>query len=187
VKPLTAIALICIALAAFVLDCYSSGYSKQYPPEVPTVNIPLELRQSNWYRGSRSNGSCTWASVISLLRWQEEYKYASRIQKARGGGVPLSDFAKQLDSTGMHYAKTSSGNVAFLNWALRTRRGAAVGVCNGRHMVCLVHLDGQRAGVLDNNDIRSFKWYPRKAFLREWKKAGGWAFVPVGSPVAPLP
>jgi hypothetical protein len=37
--------------------------------ERPTVNLPLALRQSNWL-GPQGDGSCTWATLVSLLRWQ---------------------------------------------------------------------------------------------------------------------
>jgi hypothetical protein len=82
---------------------------------------------------------------------------------------------------------TTSGDVAFLEWACRTRRGCGIAVKGGKHMVALVHLDSQWAAILDNNNVSKFIWVPRKTLLAEWHASHGWAVVPIYSPSAPVP
>jgi hypothetical protein len=155
---------------------------KIYPPELPTVNIPLALREQNW-----GGGSCVWASTIPLLRWQGRYDLADEVRKTYSGGEYPEDHNAKMDKLGIKYAYTTKGDVGFLEWALRTRRGAGVTVMGGAHMVDLVALDNKYACLLDNNHIDKFLWIPRETFLAEWKSSYGWAVTPVYSPTAPLP
>ena len=57
--------------------------------ERPTVNLPLALRQSNW-QGAQGQGSCTWATMVSLLRWQGRYRHgrlgATELRRRRVAG-----------------------------------------------------------------------------------------------------
>jgi hypothetical protein len=154
--------------------------------EYPTVNLPLALRQHNW-RGMRGEGSCVHASMVMLLRWQGRHQTAEWWRKHYGDGEWSGRLSRRLTQAGIRFAVTESSDVKFLEWACQTRRGAGVVVSGGAHMVCLVHLDKERAGILDNNDIKRILWMPRKAFLAEWKRSGGWAVTPVYSPAPPLP
>lgn len=89
----------------------------------------------------------------------------------------------------------TDGDVGFLEWACRTRRGACVVSHNGSHMETLVHLDSEQAALIDNNFPDKFRWLPREQFIREWRSGpkgpltgnGGWAFTPIYTPAAPLP
>jgi hypothetical protein len=54
-------------------------------------------------------------------------------------------------------------------------------------MVNVVHLTDKWVGILDNNDVRKYKWIERASFMQNWHASEGWAFVPVFSPAAPLP
>ena len=92
-----------------------------------------------------------------------------------------------MDAVGVVYAWSMGGDEEFLEWACRTRRGAAIRIMGGRHMVNLVYLDGEVAGVLDNNGASMVYWISREKLLADWKGCGGWAFTPVYSPAAPLP
>lgn len=164
--------------------------SYQFPPtppkEYPTVNIPRGLRESNW--APYGEGSCVHASFVMLLRWQGRYHTADYWRKKYHSGEWPSQLAQRMDREGIRYAYTSNkNNVAFLEWACRTRRGCGVTIMGGAHMVCLVHLDDKWAGILDNNDIHKIHWFPRETFLAEWKNSTSWAVTPVYTPMPPLP
>jgi hypothetical protein len=93
---------------------------------------------------------------------------------------------ERLDHARLRYAYTTSGDAAFLEWALRTRRGAGI-TYFPNHAVNLVHLDSERAGLLDNNRIGQIVWIERSEFLRQWKNYGGWAWTLVYDPPPPVP
>jgi hypothetical protein len=154
--------------------------------ERPAVNIPLTLRQSNWL-GSNREGSCVHASMISLFRWQGRYKTADHWRRAYGNGEWPEDMAAKFDREGIRYAYVENGDVRFLEWACRTRRGCGITVMGGAHMVALVHLDEKWAALLDNNSVSNFIWVPRETLIAEWRASYGWAVTPIYSPAAPLP
>jgi hypothetical protein len=154
--------------------------------ERPTVNVPLVLRQQNW-RGHQGEGSCTWASVISLLRWQGQYQTADWIRKNYSDGAWPDSLAIKLNRRGVRFAYVTNGDVNFLEWACRTRRGCGITVLGGAHMVALVHLDDKWAAILDNNNVEQFIWVPRETLIAEWRASDGWAVTPVYDPAAPLP
>ena len=159
----------------------------QFQKEYPTVNLPIGLRQQNWV-GNQGEGSCVHASMVMLFRWQGRYAMADWWRRNNQNGEWASDLAMKLDFAGVRYAYTSQrGDVGFLEWACRTRRGCAVTVMGGRHMVCLVHLDDKWAGILDNNHINRIKWVPRQTFIAEWLNSTSWAVTPVYTPAPPLP
>jgi hypothetical protein len=154
--------------------------------ERPVVNVPKAARQSNWL-GSQGEGSCVIASTISLLRWQGRYKMAERWRSQYSNGQGPESLAAKFEANGMRFAETISGDIRFLEWAVRTRRGCGVTVMGGSHMVTLVGLDKKFAYLLDNNAVESFIVVPRATFLAEWRASYGWAVTPVYCPAAPLP
>ena len=90
-------------------------------------------------------------------------------------------------AAGIRYAYVTNGDVRFLEWACRTRRGCGITVLGGAHMVALVHLDDKWAAILDNNNVERFIWVPRETLIAEWKASYGWAVTPIYTPTAPLP
>ena len=154
--------------------------------ERPTVNVPLALRQANWL-GSYRQGSCVHATMISLFRWQGRLGMAEHWLKAYGDGEDPSGLAAKFAHEGVRYAYVTDGDVHFLEWACRTRRGCGITIKGGAHMVALVHLDTKWAALLDNNDVSKFIWVPRETLIAEWKASYGWAVSPVYTPAAPLP
>jgi len=154
--------------------------------ERPTVNVPAALRQGNW-RGPEGQGSCVHASMISLLRWQYRLKTADHWRQTYGDGEQPEDLAAKFDQEGIRYAYVTNGDVRFLEWACRTRRGCGITVMGGAHMVALVHLDDKWAAILDNNNVEKFIWVPRETLIAEWKASYGWAVTPIYAPAAPLP
>jgi hypothetical protein len=154
--------------------------------ERPVVNLPEALRQKNWL-GNQGEGSCVWASTISLLRWQGRYETANWIRRNYGNGEWPDHWSELANKAGLRYAMTTNGDVEFLEWACRTRRGAGVTVMGGRHCVNLVHLDDKWACLLDNNAPQKYIWVARETFLAEWKASFGWGFAVVYTPCPPLP
>jgi len=150
------------------------------------VNIPREWRRLNWV-GNRGQGSCVHAAMVHLFHWQGQHAIADRWQREHANGETAEGLAVKLERAGVQFAETRTGDESFLDWAIRTRRGAAVVVQDGAHMVNLVGLDQQHAHILDSNSPAEIKKLPRETFLRDWKQSGGWAVTPAGTPPAPDP
>jgi hypothetical protein len=127
------------------------------------------------------------AALVHLWHWQGRHEFAEQWAAGHGNGETAEGLAASLDTAGARYAETRSGEEAFLEWAIRTRRGAAVVVQNGSHMVNLVGLDRRQAHILDSNSPAHVQHWPRETFLRDWKQSGGWAVTPVGTPPPPEP
>jgi hypothetical protein len=159
----------------------------EYERETPTINLEQVFRQSNWI-GARGTGSCVHAAMVSLFRWQGREDLAAMWKANYEDGEWAHKLAIKLDKQGVRYAYTFQKNdVAFLKWAIATRRGCAVAIRKGKHMVTLVEMTSTRVGLLDNNDISRIKWWSRSAFLKEWRNANSWAVTPVYTPPPPLP
>jgi hypothetical protein len=174
-------------LVVTVVGCESPGVSPlPVLRERPTVNLPLEMRQRNW-QGPEGQGSCTWATMVSLLRWQGRYYTADWVRRNCGDGEWPDNMAERLDQAHVRYAYVTNGDVKFLEWACRTRRGCGITVNGGQHMVALVHLDAKWAAILDNNAVEKYIWVPRETLIAEWKASYGWAIAPIYTPAAPLP
>ena len=145
------------------------------------------MRTQNWF-GDQGSGSCVFAGMVPLLRWQGRNAAADRIREYGDGAGP-ERLDQIFDEEGIRYAQVTNGDETFLDWALKTRRGC--GICyqipEGCHFVTLVYLDDAQAAILDNNDIDHFIWMPREELLAKWRAIGGWAITPVYSPAAPLP
>ena len=104
-----------------------------------------------------------------------------------GNGEGPSGLDDKLTAEGVRFVETVYGDVKFLEWAMRTRRGCGVVIRGGTHFVTLVALDNKQACVMDNNDVHNYRWMPRETFLAEWRASEGWAVAILGSPLAPLP
>ena len=68
-------------LAAVLFLCVCAA-----PLAQPVVNIPVACRQSNW-TGPQGEGSCVWATMTSLLRWQGRTNTAEHIRHNYGDGT----------------------------------------------------------------------------------------------------
>lgn len=155
--------------------------------EFPVVDIPPAYRVHNW-TGPTGSGSCVHASMVMLFNWQGRPDLGAYWQQQMHSGEKPEGLARKMDSIGVAWAGVTNGDVGFLEWAVRTRRGCGVTVQGGSHMVCLVHLDEVRAGILDNNSPGKIRWTSRDAFLREWLSSGyRWAVTPVYDPPPRLP
>jgi len=189
--------LVVLVLLASIVGCEVQEILSPPTVERPTVNLPLSLRQENW-TSSRGFGSCTWATMVSLLRWQGQPQAAEWVRKNCAGGGTSSNMAAAFDRAGLRYAYTTDPDVSVLEWACQTRRGCGISVkgmvcpkCGkrhgGYHFVALVYLDDKWAAILDNNAVEQYVWIPREELIATWKAGGGWTFTPVYDPAAPLP
>lgn len=161
--------------------------------ELPTVNLPVSLRQENWL-GNRGEGSCVHATLISLFRWQGRYWMANHWRAKYSAGEVADEtwnrgsnnLRVKLEHEGIRYAYVTNGDESFLDWACSTRRGCGVTVNGGKHCVALVHFDETWACLMDNNSIDKYIWVEREIFLSEWRASRGWAFAVLYCPSPPL-
>lgn len=152
----------------------------------PTINLPPSLRQHNWV-GNQNEGSCVHATTIMLFRYQRQYALANLWRKSYENGETFSGLTAKMEANGVKWAGTYDENrVSFLEWAMRTRRGCMVTTMGGAHMILLVHLDKDVAGVIDNNSPEKVIWKSRTQFLAEWNESNSWALTPVYTPPPPL-
>lgn len=151
--------------------------------------------------GRDGSGLCVFASMDMAARWQHVQPLIGILEKMRshaGGGWPDKvDSVIQEYYPGYHdYAQAEGRNsgITLMEWAIRTNRMACVTYgyserYGGRvsHMVCLVHLDANRACILDNNfpGVDKYEWMDRDEFLRRWNMDGGWAYVFFAPPPPP--
>lgn len=163
------------------------------PLEIPMVNIPITLRQSN-YTGVEGEGSCVHATMVTAFHQQGQPVLARHWRATYSDGEwadesynKSQNLVQKLESEGVPYAYVTDGDEEFLEWACRTRRGCGVAVNGGSHMVLLVHIDDETVGLVDNNQVNDVLWVPRDRFIAEWKASMGWAVTPVFDPVPPIP
>jgi len=174
-------------LHPYTLDKPPRNADKTYVGQTPAVDVPVRLRQENWL-GPKREGSCTFATIVTLLRAQGQFKKAEYVRKHFADGCWPKSMAQKLDSAGIKYAYTSGkGDVKFLDWAVKTHRGCGVTVRGASHMVALVHFDKKWAGLIDNNQTGHVIWVPRKTFIAEWLNSESWAIAVIYTPQPPMP
>ncbi|HEX5443715.1 MAG TPA: hypothetical protein VFW87_07800 [Pirellulales bacterium] len=148
--------------------------------EHPVMNLPPAARCRNY-----AGGSCVIASTISLLRWQGLDELAERFRRLYSGGQSADSLHAKLDAHALRYACTTRGDVRFLEWAIRTRRGAGI-TFYPMHFVNLVDLTPTHAVLLDNNRVERYITLPRREFEQRWRAYGGWATTVVYAPAPPV-
>jgi hypothetical protein len=169
------------------IDIYKAdNYTQEFTHGV-VMDLPPSLRQSNW-----GGGSCVHASTVSLLRWQGQYEMADWWRQNYSGGEGISRLVKRMDAAGLRFAYTDNGDWSFLQWCMRTGRGAGI-FYKTNHAINCVGMDASYVYLLDNNNTS----YPEKngywervskeEFKRRWLSYGGVAWTLVYYPPAPLP
>ena len=150
-------------------------------PAQPVIDIPAEQRQRN------PDGSCVHCSLVTTFNQQRLYDTADAWFAKYRGGESSGGLRRKLTAEGILFADTTSGDVKFIDWAVRTRRGCLVNDKRG-HVRTLMGIDqagtpGARAFVQDNNGSATKLYvYGREEWLSMWKSRGGWAAVPLGDP-----
>jgi hypothetical protein len=169
-------------LEALAVDYCSVPYGYA---EADYLDLPRDMRVPNW-----GGGSCVHASTVVLLKWQGQAKMAEWWRQAYSGGENSGRLAQRMESAGLRYAFTVSGDVEFLEWVTRTRRGAGISYYpNHAINFCgFASKDGRDYAVLlDNNRINTYIYVDKAEFVRSWKSYGGWAWSVVYSPPPPVP
>lgn len=186
----------CLLLLLFVVGCTDGNGWRELPaapPEVPVANVPKSLHQKNW-PDSRGSGSCVIASSCSAFQWMNRPDLAELFRKKYAGGQTESSIKSKWRANGIPFVATETdeehGDPAILEWATKTRRAAIIWYFPN-HCVTFVGF-GQWQGrevawLLDNNRIHQFIPIEKDTFIRNWRKFGGFAAVPMERPVPPRP
>jgi len=149
---------------------------------VPPVDLPKSLRQANY-----GGGSCMYAALIPVLRWQGRYQDAEKIRKQYSGAQGVDGLAPICDSMGLRFAYTVDGDANFLEWCSRTRRGAAIHYYTQHAVTFCGYDDKNRAVLLNNNSIDRYAYVPKAEFVSAWHVYGGRALTVVYAPMPPKP
>lgn len=186
-----------ILLAIVLVGCNHTDSPRNYRAlprpiaEMPVVNPPPALRQQNRLGGPKGDeGSCVHASLRSMMRWQNQTAKSEEMWSQYSGGEYSSRLRSRLDEKGVKYAYTESGNLALLDFAHDTRRGALLW-WKPSHCCTFcgwVEIDGRTfAVILDNNKVNQYELTERSQFHRLWAGYGGFALTTLGDPPAPPP
>ncbi len=188
--------IVCLSIAFTGCDRVDSPGNyralPQHAAEVPVVNPPLGLRQQNRLGGPRGDeGSCVHASLRSMMKWQNQFAKSEEMWTSYSGGEYSSRLRSRLDEKGIKYAFTEAGNLALLDFAHDTRRGALLW---WKPSHCCTFCgwvqgaDGKTyAVILDNNKVDQYELTERSQFHRLWAGYGGFALTTLGDPPAPPP
>ncbi len=168
----------------FALAFAAAAVILAFCAKVPGQQIDLPADQRA--RFANRDGSCVqcaigmlgvWQNVpaAELLLWDSEFGPA-----VRGGAVP-GRVREYCRSRGIDVHVVVGDVVAWVEWACRTRRGAAVawvgrGGVRKNHMVTVVGMsdDRRRFAICDSNRPATIRWMDRPAFE---KSVGGWAVI----------
>ena len=166
----------------------SGGFSWPAGTQVGVVlDLPPELRTENW-----GGGSCVHASTVNLLIWQGQPELARWWRDQYSGGEYADRLVSRMEAANLRYAYTRDGNFAFLEWCIRTRRGAGI-FYKIRHAINCVGIDSQNVLLLDNNDIDyperigTYETVEIEQFKKRWNGYGGFAWTLVYVPPPPTP
>ncbi|TWT91409.1 hypothetical protein [Neorhodopirellula pilleata] len=155
--------------------------------EMPSsVNLPVSLRQTNWLYGGE--GSCAVASLVSVLRWQNNHAAAERLRKHYGGGQTATSIQNICKSERLPYvAIDRPGDARFLQWCSDHRLGAIIWYLPAH---CCTFCGFAKSGngdtyaiVLDNNRVQTPIRVPANEFIRAWQGYGGFALTVLGTPL----
>lgn len=167
-----------------------TAYQLPAPPlDVPTCNLPRELRQTNWL-GPLKQGSCVYASLTSHAQWLNMPELAKRIRAERGDGEYETRLMKYLDSMKLEYSATVKGDPRFLDWCDAERRGCILWwkpshCCT--FMGWVIHGGKQYGVILDNNRVDEFELVEREQLVRLWSGYGGFALCLLYDPAPSVP
>jgi hypothetical protein len=194
-RPFRVVALLlCCLGVGLVLGCDAPlEYRALAAPkaETPSINPPVSIRVRNWLGGtSGREGSCAHASTLNMLHWQNEFELARIWRSKYSGGEYASRLRERLDREGVRYAYTEQANLALLDYAHETRRGAVIW-WKPSHACTFcgwVEIDGKiHAVILDNNFPERFEYTEKNRFHRLWASYGGFGLTILGDPPSPPP
>jgi len=187
-----ALVLCCFGIAAGC-DTAPLEYRALAAPkaETPSINPPVSIRVRNWLGGaSGREGSCAHASTVNMLHWLNEFDLARTWRSKYSGGEYASRLRERLDREGVQYAYTEQANLALLDYAHETRRGAVIW-WKPSHACTFcgwVEINGRtHAVILDNNFPERFEYTEKSQFHRLWASYGGFGLTVLGDPPSPPP
>lgn len=159
--------------------------------EAPSINPPVSIRVRNWLGGtSGREGSCAHASTVNMLHWLNEFELARKWRSKYSGGEYASRLRSRLDTEGVKYAYTEQANLALLDFAHETRRGAVIW-WKPSHACTFcgwVEINGRiYAVVLDNNFPDRFEYTEKNQFHRLWASYGGFGLTVLSDPPSSPP
>lgn len=158
------------------LDCDNCPY------EVKSLaDIPQPWREHNW-----GGGSCMYASLVPILRWQGRFEDAEKIRRSYSGGQSVDGLAVICNRMGLKFAYTNTGDAGFLEWCSSTRRGAAIHYFPN-HAVTFCGFEDAQAVLIDNNRPKDYIRIPKATFISRWRGYGGRALTVVYTVPPPLP
>lgn len=172
------------------------------------VDLPVTERIHNIGSHRDGAGMCVDSSIEMMFRWcgVDTFRgFRDWAADKPGGGYPGSVSSQIPEFATSHHVPVPSwfqyegDDPSLLLAALRTGRPVAVTYSGSdsvryqgpiAHMVLLVHFDGERVGILDNNFIgeEELLWMPTTDFLSRWRGSGqGWAVFCTSPPPPPPP
>lgn len=170
-----------ISYSLLVCLCLFAGCGRS------AADLPVEERQANWI-GQHRQGSCGWASLVSLLRAEGDPR-AETVRAECGGTANIwfvpgdrivkSDILDELDRLGIGHVETALGDEQFLCDACESGPGCLVGANRGAHVVDVVAIDSDSVTILGCNHPQVLFHESRRQFLNEWRQSGGWAIRPL--------
>lgn len=190
-KPIFAlITLLCLALGCCGCAAPTVRYRALPAPaaEAPVVNPDISIRQTNWL-GPNREGSCAHASLVNELRWLNKYELGEKWKKTyKGDGEWSSRIRERLDEQQIPFAYTLKANLALLDYAHSTRRGAILW-WKPSHCCTFcgwVEMNGKTyAVILDNNSVSRYELTERSQFHAAWASYGGFALCVLYDPPSP--
>jgi hypothetical protein len=156
--------------------------------EAPVINPDVSIRQSNWL-GPNREGSCAHASLVNELRWLNKWDLAEKWKKTyKGDGEWSSRIRERCDEQNIPFAYTLKANLALLDYAHSTRRGAILWWKPGHCCTFCgwVEMNGRTyAVILDNNSVGRYELTERSQFHSLWAGYGGFALCVLFDPPSP--
>ena len=165
-------------------------------PALDLLAMPAGSRRANI--ASQGLGCCTFRSAEWAAHWQNVpaiYGLPEWIKSKGipGGGTPMKQaemvrrIATERNLPVPQFAQYEGRDPAVIELALRTGRLPCI-TWGGNHMLVAVHLDTERAAILDNNAPGHVQWMTRAQFVAKWTQGGGgWVFVLLAPPPPPPP
>lgn len=198
-------------VACLVILCPVAAFAAFTPTNTPVhggnravCDLPTSQHMRNT-GGSDGAGLCVFTSIEMSSRWQnvsELMGFQQWMTQRPGGGWPekldqmITEFARSKGVSSPRYIQHTGGDERILDLAIQTDRMPCVTYA-GRddfyrhriaHMVCLAHLDADKAAIIDNNRPGVWVWMTRQDFLTRWRDMqGGWAVVLLNPPPPPHP
>ncbi len=144
------------------------------------LDLPPELRTPNY-----AGGSCCHCAHIDVLNWHGFHQQADWWRRNHSGGFSVSGGARIMESLGLRYAYTTTGDERLLEWCSRNGHGAAIHYYPSHAITFRGYANGY-AYLCDNNRTKTLIKVEKQTFIRNWKGYGGCALTLVYSPSPPV-